>query len=91
MHEPPLKTNIGDPPPLPPLRLVADTSLVALGSAPELTLSPGLCVCSLPIHIPFRRATQHNVSFAPGPTPDHPQGSEDRKAKDFTSAGEPVP
>ena len=34
---------------------------------------------------------QHNASSAPGPTPDHPQGPEDREAEDFTSAGEPVP
>ena len=29
---------------------------------------------------------QHNASSAPGPTPDHPQGPEDREAEDFTSA-----
>nr|XP_058896873.1 activating signal cointegrator 1 complex subunit 2 isoform X2 [Kogia breviceps]XP_058896874.1 activating signal cointegrator 1 complex subunit 2 isoform X2 [Kogia breviceps]XP_058896875.1 activating signal cointegrator 1 complex subunit 2 isoform X2 [Kogia breviceps] len=31
---------------------------------------------------------QHNASSAPGPTPDHPQGPEDREAEDFTSAVE---
>ncbi|XP_072809351.1 activating signal cointegrator 1 complex subunit 2 isoform X3 [Vicugna pacos] len=35
-----------------------------------------------------RRATQHNARSAPGPTPDHPQGPEDREAEDFTSAVE---
>ncbi|XP_014397991.1 PREDICTED: activating signal cointegrator 1 complex subunit 2 isoform X1 [Myotis brandtii] len=35
-----------------------------------------------------RRVTQHNASSAPGPTPDHPQGPEDRKAEDITSAVE---
>ncbi|XP_066871247.1 activating signal cointegrator 1 complex subunit 2 isoform X1 [Kogia breviceps] len=36
----------------------------------------------------LRGSMQHNASSAPGPTPDHPQGPEDREAEDFTSAVE---
>ncbi|GAB1295754.1 Activating signal cointegrator 1 complex subunit 2 [Apodemus speciosus] len=35
------------------------------------------------------RVAQHNASSAPGPTPDHPQRPEDRKAEDFSSTVHP--
>lgn len=75
------------------LRPEGEASLLALASVPgPAPATRSLCVCSLlPIHIPFRRVTQHNASSALGPTPDHPHGPEDRKTEDFTSAGEPVP